>query len=108
MMDKEGIPVRMNNVAKSYGDVVAIKKVSFGLEYGECFALLGVSGAGKTTLLAAKTTLVAGNTTLFGESYFYNAYIAGKPYWGDIGNAEQAAWFVIALAQEKKILIAKT
>jgi ABC-type multidrug transport system ATPase subunit len=28
---------------------MAVDKVSFGLEYGECFALLGVSGAGKTT-----------------------------------------------------------
>jgi hypothetical protein len=32
MMDKEGIPVRINNIAKSYGDVESIKKVSFALE----------------------------------------------------------------------------
>jgi len=54
-MDAKNIPVRMNNVQKQYGDVVAIKKVSFGLEYGECFALLGVSGAGKTTLFKCLT-----------------------------------------------------
>jgi ABC-type multidrug transport system ATPase subunit len=45
----------MNNVSKTYGDVVAVKKVSFGLEFGECFALLGVSGAGKTTLFKTMT-----------------------------------------------------
>jgi len=32
-----------------------VKNVSFGLEFGECFALLGVSGAGKTTLFKCLT-----------------------------------------------------
>jgi ABC-type multidrug transport system ATPase subunit len=36
-------------VKKYYDKTLAVEKVSFGLEYGECFALLGVSGAGKTT-----------------------------------------------------------
>lgn len=45
----------MNMVSKIYGDVTAVKKVSFGLEFGECFALLGVSGAGKTTLFKCMT-----------------------------------------------------
>lgn len=54
-LSPKNIPVRMCNIQKSYGDVVAVKKVSFGLEYGECFALLGVSGAGKTTLFKCLT-----------------------------------------------------
>ena len=29
--------------------LVAVEKLSFGLESGECFALLGVNGAGKST-----------------------------------------------------------
>lgn len=41
--------VRLHKVRKYYGKTMAVEKVSFGLEYGECFALLGVSGAGKTT-----------------------------------------------------------
>jgi ABC-type multidrug transport system ATPase subunit len=44
------LPIRTINLKKNFGDVEAIKDISFGLEYGECFALLGVSGAGKTTL----------------------------------------------------------
>ncbi len=35
--------------------IVAVEDVSFGLEYGECFALLGVSGAGKTTTFKCLT-----------------------------------------------------
>jgi ABC-type multidrug transport system ATPase subunit len=35
--------------------VVAVESTSFGLEYGECFALLGVNGAGKTTTFKSLT-----------------------------------------------------
>lgn len=45
----------MHQIKKSYGGVQAVKNVSFGLEFGECFALLGVSGAGKTTLFKCMT-----------------------------------------------------
>ena len=34
---------------------LAVEKISFGLDYGECFALLGVNGAGKTTLFKSLT-----------------------------------------------------
>ena len=47
--------VRMKNLRKEYGQIRAVKNVSFGLEYGECFALLGVSGAGKTSLFKCLT-----------------------------------------------------
>ena len=35
--------------------VLAVEKVSFGLDYGECFALLGVNGAGKSTTFKTLT-----------------------------------------------------
>lgn len=38
-----------------YPPIVAIDRLSFGLEYGECFALLGVTGAGKTTTFKCLT-----------------------------------------------------
>ena len=34
---------------------LAVERISFGLDYGECFALLGVNGAGKTTLFKSLT-----------------------------------------------------
>jgi ABC-type multidrug transport system ATPase subunit len=49
------LPVRLSHVQKKYDNVVAVKDISFGLEYGECFALLGVSGAGKSTLFKCLT-----------------------------------------------------
>lgn len=54
-LNPKNVPVRMNKIQKIYGGVQAVKNVSFGLEFGECFALLGVSGAGKTTLFKCIT-----------------------------------------------------
>jgi ABC-type multidrug transport system fused ATPase/permease subunit len=53
--DPAVMPVRAETVRKKFGNVVAVQNVSFGLEYGECFALLGVSGAGKTTTFKCLT-----------------------------------------------------
>jgi ABC-type multidrug transport system ATPase subunit len=49
------MPVKVNRIRKYYGNSRAVQRVSFGLEYGECFALLGVSGAGKTTTFKCLT-----------------------------------------------------
>ena len=35
--------------------VKAVNKISFGIDYGECFALLGVNGSGKSTIFKALT-----------------------------------------------------
>jgi len=32
-----------------------VERISFGLDYGECFALLGVNGAGKSTTFKSLT-----------------------------------------------------
>ena len=43
--------VRVENLVKRYGDVVALGGVSFVVRRGEIFGLLGPNGAGKTTAL---------------------------------------------------------
>lgn len=53
-------PVTVKGFRKIYTSffrkpTVAVENISFGLDYGECFALLGVNGAGKTTTFRALT-----------------------------------------------------
>jgi len=48
----------IKNLEKSYGKSKAIQNINFGLNYGECFALLGVNGAGKTTTFKCLTNEV--------------------------------------------------
>jgi ABC-2 type transport system ATP-binding protein len=43
--------IRVNKLAKSYGEKMAVGDVSFEVERGEVFALLGPNGAGKTTTI---------------------------------------------------------
>lgn len=43
--------VQINNIKKSYGDVVALQDISLDIPSGSFFTLLGSSGCGKTTLL---------------------------------------------------------
>jgi len=54
------MPVRVSQLKKVFktglcGNLTAVNNVSFGLETGECFALLGVNGAGKTTVFKSLT-----------------------------------------------------
>lgn len=42
---------------KNYGQVQAIKNISFRVKAGEIFGLLGPNGAGKTTTIRCLTTL---------------------------------------------------
>ncbi|KAG0429112.1 hypothetical protein HPB47_023954 [Ixodes persulcatus] len=54
----------VSNLSKSYGDVEAVRGLSFALRKHECFGLLGVNGAGKTTtfrMLAGDLMPTSGN-----------------------------------------------
>ncbi len=41
--------VELTHVTKRYGDVEAVRDVSFQIDAGEIVAMLGPNGAGKTT-----------------------------------------------------------
>lgn len=58
------------NIHKSYGDVAAVRGVSFGVPEGEVFGLLGPNGAGKTTLIRILMDIIRadeGQVKLFGQ-----------------------------------------
>jgi len=63
--------VLVEGLKKRYGDVEAVRDVSFTIEPGEIFGLLGPNGAGKTTTIRCLCTLStpdAGKVEISGES----------------------------------------
>jgi ABC-2 type transport system ATP-binding protein len=64
-------PIIVDNVSKAYGKVEALKDITFEVERGELFGLIGPDGAGKTTLIRILTTLLipdSGNAYLEGNN----------------------------------------
>ena len=73
--------VLVKNLKKFYGDVEAVKDVSFSIESGEIFGLLGPNGAGKTTTIRCLCTLMtpdAGELQLNGVSVLENPKAARR------------------------------
>lgn len=61
--------IRVTDISKSYKKTEALKNVSFDVNEGEIFGLIGPDGAGKTTLFRILTTLLlpdSGKATIFG------------------------------------------
>jgi len=50
--------IQLRSVSKSYGNIAAVKDVSFSIEKGEIFGILGPNGAGKSTIVNILNTLV--------------------------------------------------
>ncbi len=70
------VRVKLVNVTKRFGDVVAVDDVSFEVKEGELFTLLGPSGCGKTTTLR----LIAGfYKPDEGEIYFDSEIVNDVP-----------------------------
>ena len=64
------IAVEAINVVKDFGSVRALDGLSFKIEEGQIFGLIGLNGAGKTTALRITSTLLlptSGTITVFGK-----------------------------------------
>lgn len=64
--------VSVNNLTKTYnkGTVLAVDNVSFSVQKGELFGLIGPDGAGKTSIFRVLTTLLlpdGGNASVYGH-----------------------------------------
>jgi ABC-type multidrug transport system ATPase subunit len=69
-MSASDVAVRVENVTKRYGDIVAVDGVSFDVDHGEIFGFIGPDGAGKTTLFRMLVTLLVpdrGTATVLGD-----------------------------------------
>jgi len=51
--------VKVENLVKKYGDLVAVNDISFSVMEGEIFGFLGPNGAGKTTTISILCTLLS-------------------------------------------------
>lgn len=61
--------VEVKNLTKKYKNKTAVDSISFSVEKGELFALLGVNGAGKTTTIKILSCL---SNPTSGEAYINN------------------------------------
>ena len=67
--------LKVENIVKKYGDVTAVDNLSFEVDKGEIFGLLGENGAGKTTtfrIIMGLLDATEGKVTLDGKKIDYN------------------------------------
>jgi ABC-2 type transport system ATP-binding protein len=81
--------VRVDGLVVRFGEVEAVRGISFAVRPGEVFGLLGPNGAGKTTTLRVLTTLLrptAGSASVAGHDAVHD----GLPVRQSIGYVPQA------------------
>jgi ABC-2 type transport system ATP-binding protein len=68
--------LHFDGLVKNYGRAPVLRDVTFEVQRGECFGLVGVNGAGKTTLLKCLLdfcNLSAGKISIFGNPHHLTA-----------------------------------
>jgi ABC-2 type transport system ATP-binding protein len=73
--------IKVHNLVKRYGDLLALDHFNLEITEGEIFGLLGPNGSGKTTAINCILSLLKyskGEVTLFGQKMNPNNYAAKK------------------------------
>ncbi|TBL74584.1 ABC transporter ATP-binding protein [Paenibacillus thalictri] len=73
--------VEVRELSKSYGSFTAVDKVSFNIQPGKIYGLLGRNGAGKTTIMhmiTAQLFATSGEVAVFGETPYENNYVLNQ------------------------------
>ena len=66
----ENTVIKINNLVKRYGDLIALDHLDLEIEQGEIFGLLGPNGSGKTTTINCLLSLLSfdkGDIEIFGK-----------------------------------------
>ncbi len=69
--------VKIENLVKRYGDVIALDNINLEVKKGEILGLLGPNGSGKTTIINCMLSILnynSGNIVIFGKKMSPNAY----------------------------------
>src|ERR1041385_6120798 len=96
--------IEVNNITKKFGDFTAVDGISFSVEHGEIFALLGPNVAGKSTLIRMLTTLIpasGGSAKIYGHDVVKEADAVRRV----IGVIPQAMTSDLELSVEENLLI---
>lgn len=75
--------ISVSHLSKKFGDIEAVKDISFEVSKGEIFGFLGPNGAGKSTTIAMLTTVLdrsAGEVTLNGFDPEQDPYGARRAF----------------------------
>lgn len=73
--------VEVNQLTKAYGQVTAVDAISFRMEAGKIYGLLGRNGAGKTTIMQMLTAQIfptSGEVKVFGETPYENSRVLSQ------------------------------
>lgn len=73
--------IKVSSLVKCYGDFKALNNVSFEIQSGTVYGLVGINGAGKSTLLRTMAGIFrpnGGRVTYDGKDVFDNPIIKGK------------------------------
>lgn len=68
-MENNRVLLKLRNVSKSFGSLVAVNKIDFEVNESEVFGIAGPNGSGKTTLINNIMNIVPADS---GEVYFNN------------------------------------
>ena len=93
--------LRVNNLSKHFGGVMAVNKVSFTVEAGERVAIIGPNGAGKTTLF----NLINGQLSATeGHTFFFGQDVTSLPTHTRANLGMARAFQIISLLQNLTVL----
>lgn len=74
-MNENGNVLEIRNLSVSYGNIKAVREISFGVNEGELVTLIGANGSGKTSILKA----ISGMAPFTGTITYRGRSLSGTP-----------------------------